>query len=145
MYTSGELLAIIAGLVTIITAISVGVVNVIVALRTSAKIEQTVAETKSISAQVREVHVLTNSNLSAVKAELATAAMQIAALLDVVQDLKSERSKTSLSTALHTTVTVPGAPASSPVLEQIEQNTDKTAKNTSKTDAAVAGLVKDQP
>lgn len=142
-YTAPEILTFIAAIGVLVTGLGAVVVNIIVALRSGAKIDVALAETKGLVSQVKEVHTLTNSNLSAVKAELATAAAQIQALRDVIQDLKSERSKAALAAALHTTVNVPAEQSASATLDKIEINTDETAKNTAHTDAAVSQLKKE--
>lgn len=122
-FTAAEVLAILAAIVTVVGAISLAVVNVVVALKQGTKLDTALAKTDGLVHQVAEVHTLTNSNLSAVKADLASAAAQIQALRDVVYDLKSERSKAALTTALHTTV---GPGAHEATLDQIERNTSDT-------------------
>jgi len=137
-YTAPEILTFIAALGVLLTGLGAVIVNIIVAVRTGAKLDVTLSETKGLVSQVKEVHTLTNSNLSAVKAELAIAAAQIQALRDVIQDLKFERSKAALTTALHTTVNVPAEQAAGLTLEKIEINTEHTAQNTARTEAAAS-------
>lgn len=103
-YSAAELLTIIAAIGVLVTGVGAVIVNVIVALKTGAKIDLSIKKTEGLSHQVQEVHTLTNSNLSALKAELATALAQITSLHDVVQDLRGERQKAAVAVALATPV-----------------------------------------
>lgn len=148
-YTSAELITIIAAFGVLITTIGGVAVSIITSSRNARKtdnvatvVAETFAETKAVAGKVDQVHTLTNSNLSAVKAELREAATEIKALRDVVQDLKSEREKASIATALATptTETKPPLPMNSEhteILKQIDVNTEETAKNTAKTQSDV--------
>jgi len=82
----------------LITALGAVIVNIIVAVRTGKKLDTSLNNQKEISHQVAEVHTITNSNLSLVKAELVKATMQIDEMKTFIRDLKSERDKLALST-----------------------------------------------
>lgn len=97
-YTSAEVLTIIAAVGVLVTAIGGVIVNVIGAVRIERKVAQGVAvgdatlvETRNLIGKVEQVHTLTNSNLSAVKAELATATAQIVTLREMIQEMKVTR------------------------------------------------------
>lgn len=106
----------------------------------SEKASEQATKTESLVGRVDQVHTLTNSNLSQVRAELAMAATRIENLIAVVSELKSERSKAEVREALHTPVPViPERRADDPTLKQqldvqkeIAKNTEETAENTSK-------------
>lgn len=106
-YTATEVLTFIAAGGVLITGVGAVIVNIIVALRQGTKLDAVSEKTDGISHQVQEVHTLTNSNLSAVKAELATATAQIQALRDLVQDLRNEREKGAIAVALSTPLPAP--------------------------------------
>jgi hypothetical protein len=84
----------------LITALGGVIVNVIVALRTGRKLDDAAIKTSELQAQVAEVHHLTNSGLSAVKAELAESLTLNLQLRDIIADLKSEREKDALMAAI---------------------------------------------
>lgn len=83
----------------IISAIFVGIVNVIAALKTTAQLKENNAKTDSVINKVDQVHVLTNSNLSAVRAELEKSNQKVESLIATVFDMKSEREKLALEKA----------------------------------------------
>lgn len=124
VYTAPEVLTFIAAIGVLITGLLAGIVNIVVALRTGTKLDAAAAKTDGLVSDVRAVHVLTNSNLSAVKAELTTANAAIIALRDLVTDLRAEREKASIASALATTI-VPTPPAD-PTLAAIRDNTADT-------------------
>lgn len=146
-YTSAELLTIIAAFGVLVTTIGGVAVSIITSSRNGRKtdnvavvVAETYAETKAVAGKVEQVHTLTNSNLSAVKAELATAVSKIESLHDVVKDLKAEREKASVAAALATPVPQVVQETSAPqvemhveTLENIELHTKQTALNTAKT------------
>ena len=113
----------------LITAMGAVIVNIIVALRTGKKIDESLLKSEAISHQVQEVHTLTNSNLSAVKAELAQAVSQITEMRVLVADLKSERDKLATIAALNTELFHPPINQRK-VLESIEKNTENIDTNT---------------
>jgi hypothetical protein len=86
VYTSAEILTIVAAIGVLVASVGTVIVNIIGAARIEKKTDQ-------VAAAVQEVHTLTNSNLSAVKAELATAVAQISILREMVGDLKAERER----------------------------------------------------
>lgn len=101
-FTSTELIA-------IIVALGAVVVNIITALRTGSKVDsiaqvtaKSLVETTVLQGQVKEVHVLTNQNLSDVRNELKTSNAEIAALREVVSDLRGQREKASMADAFKT-------------------------------------------
>ena len=119
-YTSSEVLTIVAALGVLVAAIGGVMVNIIMALKTDKKVsqglamsQQAVFETARVGNKVDQVHVLANNNLQEVRSELAaanqklaslidTSGKQIAGLIETVSDLKSEREKVSMATALAT-------------------------------------------
>lgn len=152
-WTSQEWLLIIAALGVFVTTLGGVLVNAFVSIRNGQKTEKVadlVAEnttkTEGVAHQVQEVHTLTNSNLSLVKSELATAAMQISQLREVVADLKSERGKVAATAAnaQHESTKLTAAllpvplPIESPILKDIEKNTADTAENTARTEESAA-------
>jgi Rad3-related DNA helicase len=134
-YSAAEVLTFIAAIGVLLTGLGAVIVNIIVALKQGHKLEDVAHKAESISHQVQEVHTLTNSNLSAVKAELATATAQIVALRELVQDLKAEREKASMATALATTIVPAALPSAAQSLDHIDANTAATV-------AAVHSLAK---
>lgn len=103
-------------IIAIIVALGAVIVNIIVAFRTGGKVDsiaqvtaKSLVETTALQGQVREVHTLTNSNLSQVRSELQQGAAEIASLREVINDLKLERDKTALATAFNTP-TAPSGP-----------------------------------
>lgn len=111
-YTAGEVLTFFAAAGVLITGVGAVVVNIIVALRTGTKLDTSLAKTDGLVAQVKEVHTLTNSNLTAVKSELATVVSQNKALHELVAELRSERDKSAIVSAFAATPTaVPPATA----------------------------------
>lgn len=90
-FTTAEVVAILAAIVTLVTAFGVSTVNIIVALRTTAVVEQSLDATQKVGAQVEQVHVLTNSNMAALKAELSNALTEITALRAMVSELRGQR------------------------------------------------------
>lgn len=140
-YTAGEVLTFFAAGGVLITGLGAVIVNIIVALKTGAKLDAAVADRAALStktdtlvAKVEQVHVLTNSNLSAVKAELAAAAAQIHSLRELVTDLKSERNKADVAHALATPAPVrtqDSRTGDAPVVEvlgKIEVNTKEAVE-----------------
>ena len=123
-YTAPEVLGIIAAVGVLITAVGAAVVNIIVALRTGQKIDIAAAKTDGLIHQVQEVHTLTNSNLSAVKAELAVANALNMELRTLIVDLKGERGKLAALTAASKTT------AETALLGSIDTHTEETAINT---------------
>lgn len=96
-------------IIAIIVALGAVIVNIIVALRTGGKIDsisqvtaQSLVETTALQGQVQQVHTLTNSNLSEVKADLRQSVAEISALKAVVLDLKTERDKIATAAAYNT-------------------------------------------
>lgn len=119
----------------LITAIGAVVVNIIVAMKTGKKVQESLDNQVAISNQVKEVHTITNSNLSAVKAELNQAVNQLSEMKVLVTDLKSERDKLATITALHTpspsqTPTVEIPHEMNEVFKSIDINTENIDKNT---------------
>lgn len=105
-------------IVAIIVAVGAVVVNIIVALRTGGKIEsisqvtaKSLVETGVLQGQVQQVHTLTNSNLSEVKADLKRSAAEIVSLKEAILDLKSERDKTAIAAAFNTPIAAPQRPS----------------------------------
>lgn len=111
----------------------------------------TAQKTDGLIGQVQQVHTLTNSNLSAVKAELAIATQQITSLLAIVQELKTERDKVAMATAYSTpvpskdttqekldrdTMTMEAKEAIEN-LKKIDKNTKAIEENTAATDKTV--------
>lgn len=102
------------------------------------KADEQAVKTEGLIGRVDQVHTLTNSNLSAVKAELQQATQQIASLTALIHELRDERSKAQLREALATMP--PGATPSAPVvvlaspseksLTAIDDNTKEIAENT---------------
>lgn len=97
-------------------------------------------KTENLIGKVDEVHTITNSNLAAVKAELAQASQRIEALVAMVADLKAERGKSQMREAF---AAVPGPTpvakaaeevqvrrAEIAVQEEIAANTAATAEHT---------------
>ena len=126
-YTSAELVTIVASLGVLITGVGAVIVNIIVALRTGHKVDVQGAKTDGLVAQVREVHTLTNSNLSAVKAELAISNALNAELRTLIVDLKGERGKLAALTAAKLSadtplpVTIADAPVPVTVVDRREK------------------------
>lgn len=132
MWDSTEVLNIVGSVGILVTAIGAVIVNIIVAMRTGKRVQESLDNQVKISNQVAEVHTITNSNLSAVKAELKQATMQIEEMKTFVRDLKGERDKLAVLTA-HTTKALPETTTKeSEVLEEIEENTKNTDMNTRK-------------
>lgn len=139
-YSASEMMAIIGGIGVVITAIGVAVVNVIVALRSSQKLATVIEKSDKLIGQVEQVHTLTNSNLSAVKAELSSAIKEIVSMKDVITDLKSERDKVAAASAFKSepakSVQEPQLAEQTGIareqlatLENIEENTAPEPKN----------------
>jgi len=126
MYTAAEVLSMVGSIGILITALGAVVVNIIVAIRTSNKVDKTIKQNEDISNQVHGVHVLTNSNLSAVKNDLKVAVEQLSEMRILVTDLKSERDKLATLTALRTEVPTPSK------LDEIAVNTKAIDENTKK-------------
>lgn len=110
-YTAPEVVTMIAAIGVLVTSIAGAIVTIIVSLRTgrdtrdvSSRVDQQLNETKEMKGQIREVHTQTNSNLSALKAELALAVSRIEGLQATVLDLRSERTALAVSAALMTPV-----------------------------------------
>lgn len=144
-YTATEVLTIVGALGVLLTAVGAVIVNIIVALRTSNKLDENVKEVKAVGAQVAEVHTLTNSGLAAVKAELAISAAKNDQLLEVISDLKQEREKLAVLTAQNTKdnpalaiqekateSTEKLITSTEKVLGEIEVNTDRTVEELKK-------------
>lgn len=100
-------------IIAIIVALGAVIVNIIVALRTGGKIDsisqvtaRSLVETTALQGQVQQVHTLTNSNLSEVKADLKQSTAEIASLKESILDLKAERDKASTAAAFNTPVAV---------------------------------------
>lgn len=106
-YSSDQLITIFAAAGVLLTALGAVIVNIIVALRTGQKTDALIQKTDSVTAKVDQVHTLTNSNLSAVKAELSNATIKIESLMQVVDDLKTQRQAGQLATAFTTPSMVP--------------------------------------
>lgn len=98
-FSATDVVTIFAALGVLITGVGAVIVNIIVAMRAGQKLEQSLVKTDALIGQVKEVHTLTNSNLSAVTSKLDTATGEIAALKSLVQDLKSERELTRSAAA----------------------------------------------
>lgn len=90
-YSPEQLLTIIGALSVLITAIGVAIVNIVVALRTGQKADVLIHKTEEVANKVDQVHTLTNSNLSDVKAELTGTRDKLELLMQTIVDLKSER------------------------------------------------------
>lgn len=93
-------------IIAIIVAAGAVAVNIITAMRMGNKVEsiaqvtaKSLVETTALQGQVKEVHTLTNSNLSEVKADLKQAVSEIASMRETISDLKGEREKTAMATA----------------------------------------------
>lgn len=135
MWDSDQVLAMVGSIGILITALGAVIVNIIVALRTGKKVDENVKAIESVSHQVQEVHTLTNSNLSAVKAELKQAVTQLDEMKTFVRDLKNERDKLAILTASNkigpvASHHIPSANDVREVLESIDKNTDNIDKNT---------------
>jgi len=104
MWDSTEVLNMVGSVGILVTALGAVIVNIIVAVRTGKKMDDSLVKSEAISHQVQEVHTLTNSNLSAVKAELNQAVAQLAEMKILVNDLKSERDKLAITAAVNTDV-----------------------------------------
>lgn len=98
-------------IVAIIVALGAVIVNIITAIRMGNKVEtisqvtaRSLVETGVLQSAVKEVHILTNQNLSDVRNELKQSNAEIASLREVVVDLKSEREKTATEKAYNTPV-----------------------------------------
>lgn len=143
MLTGGEILAIIAGLVTVITAVSVGVVNVIVALRTSAAIKDNTAITSQTltTAKVIEGHV--NSEQTKAAEQLLALARENKLLRDQIADTKTTAALLAQSAAASR---APGQAGPSPAgsaeqsLESIDASAKAIDENTKKTDEKIDAL-----
>lgn len=143
-YTLPEIAAIFAGIVTVIAAMGASVVNVVVALKQGTKIDAAAVKTDALAAKVEEVHNVTNSGLSAVKAELKTSNELNSQLREIITDLKAQRGKAEVATALATPVpaaarhrdtehaTVEILDRATDQLTEIETNTKQTAANTTR-------------
>lgn len=107
-YTASEMVMVIGAFGVLIGGLGAIIVNIVVALKTTHKIDEGLKKTDGLASQVKEVHTLTNSNLSAVKAELALATAQIASLHEVVMDLKAEREKMAIAAQLRYPPSTPG-------------------------------------
>lgn len=106
-YSAAELITIIAALGVFVTGVGAVIVNIVVALRSSHKLATVIEKTDNLSGKVdvqsgkiEQVHTLTNSNLSAVKAELSSAVREIVSMKEVITDLKAERDKVAAAQAL---------------------------------------------
>ena len=137
LYTPSQVLSIVGSIGVLITAIGAVIVNIIVALRTGKKVDAVQAQADNISHQVQEVHTITNSNLSAVKAELKTAVAQISEMRVLVADLKNERDKLATVVAYKTVPRSTDARTRlsdnlevTDALKSIDENTGTTADNT---------------
>lgn len=132
MYDSSEVLQIVGSIGILITALGAVIVNIIVAVRTGKKVDDSLKASQIISSQVQEVHTITNSNLSTVKSELAQAIGQLNEMKVFVNDLKNERDKLATITALNTPAPNSNSTSESEVLDSIDKNTESTANNTRK-------------
>jgi len=101
-YSLSDVVTLIASIGVLVTALGAVIVNIIVAVRTGKKVEESLEVSKGISNRVEEVHTSTNSNLSAVKAELEKSNAALKEMTVLVADLKSERDKLATITALNT-------------------------------------------
>jgi len=129
MWDSTEVLNMVGSIGILVTALGAVIVNIIVAVRTGKKVDESISKSNVISHQVAEVHTLTNSNLSGVKAELNKAVMQIEEMKMFIRDLKSERDKLALTTAINTEIAHPDR---TNVLASIDENTRNIDTNTKK-------------
>lgn len=132
MYDSDQVLQMVGSIGILITALGAVIVNIIVALRTGKKVDESILNQSKMSSQIHEVHTLTNSNLSLVKAELDKALMQIEEMKTFVRDLKGERDKLAITTAHASSSTVTTGHGTKEVLKSIDKNTEETAVNTKK-------------
>lgn len=98
-YTAGEVVTFFAAGGVLITGLGAVIVNIIVALKSGNKLDDSLANDVALAGAVKEVHTLTNSNLSQVKAELSKVVSQNAALHELVAELRSERDKAAITAA----------------------------------------------
>lgn len=111
-------------IIAIIVAVGAVSVNIIVAIRTGGKIDsisqvtaKSLVETTALQGQVQQVHTLTNSNLSEVKADLRQSAAEIVSLKEMILELKTERDKIATVSAFNTPVaTQPRSPRATDIL-----------------------------
>lgn len=139
-YSAAELITIIAALGVFVTGVGAVIVNIVVALRSSHKLTTVIEKTDNLSGKVdvqsgkiEQVHTLTNSNLSSVKAELSSAVKEIVSMKEVITDLKAERDKAATIQTVKEPVKPEEAAASGvatgiareqlEVQKQIEENT----------------------
>lgn len=120
-YTSTEVLTILAAVVAVITAVGAVIVNIIVATKTTSKVTETLAETKMVAKvaseslagttvlqeQVKEVHTLTNANLTRATNALEQSVAENTILKELINDLKSERAAAALAVAFQTPTAAP--------------------------------------
>lgn len=108
-YTPEQLLTIIGAVGVLVAAFGAVIVNIIVALRTGQKTDRLIVDTAKVDAKVEQVHVLANSNLSAVTSQLTNAVTKIEALNQMVDDLRSERQVAQTAAAFNTPVAGAGS------------------------------------
>lgn len=102
--TGTEYAAVIAGIVTLIAAIGAAVVNIIVALRTSAKVEEVSAKADVISGHV-------NSSATAATAKIDALEKQVVFMAALLNDQKTVATALAASTAATALATaVPAMP-----------------------------------
>lgn len=145
-YNSDQVLAMVGSIGVLITALGAVIVNIIVAMKTGKKVDESIKNQQVLSGQIAEVHTITNSNLSAVKAELKQATMQIEEMKTFVRNLTGERDKLAAITATaagrvpHSREDKFPEQKVSETLDSIDKNTEETAINTKKTEADVKTL-----
>lgn len=133
-YTAAEVLTFFVAAGTLLGGLLSGIAGIIVAWRAGSKIEAAAKKTETLVTAVQEVHAVTNSNLSAVKAELTTSNALNASLRDIISDLKAEREKAAIAVALATPVaershdTRAGDATATDQLTQIADNTKATVE-----------------
>lgn len=142
--SSAEILTIITAIGVLVGTVGAVIVNIIIALRTGAKVSEVVSTTNAIAqitdkslakttilqGQIKEVHTATNSTLESVKAELRQATAQVESLHSVVYDLRMERDKATLSAAFKTPVLTEGKLAAIGI-EKVSLSVLKTADEVS--------------
>lgn len=107
-FTAEQLLTIIGAIGVLVAALGAVIVNIIVALKTGQKADVLIHKTEEVANKVDQVHTLTNSNLSSVKAELTGTQNELKLLTQTIADLKSERQAAQVAAA---TAIAPAAPA----------------------------------
>lgn len=154
-FSPSDITAMMVSLSALIAAVGTVIVNIITARRAAVKIEEVKVKTDAVMTEAVAIKGHVNSAAAAAAARIDALEKQIVSLISQAADSKERASL--LAQALAVTTARPSADVPAPLtmgveltdvhastLKSIDVNTEQTAKNTAKTDAAVQEL-KEKP